>query len=149
MQRDVDVWKFVSIISNDCETFDFKFESRQETAEFIVGLSQACELVGHKDFSGTTNITFVKMLLIKAKLGMMAKLQKCSLSGLFARAVFLTAQETLAESTFFEKKVKYEALHALLATCLNYSVRLYADEKQDYMRLKEQIESMLKVDLTN
>ena len=36
-----------------------------------------------------------------------------------------------------------------MATCLNYSVRLYADEKQGYMKLKEQIESILKVNLAN
>ena len=89
------------------------------------------------------------MILLKAKLKKMAKIRKTSLAGLYARAIFITVSESLAERTFFEKKVKYETLNALHATCISYSVRLYPKEKAKFSALKFELESLLKIDLTD
>ena len=44
----------------------------------------------------------VNRLLIKAKLNKMARVKKLKLSGLLARALFLSASDLLPEGTYYE-----------------------------------------------
>ena len=79
----------------------------------------------------------------------MAKLKGTSLQGLFARAIFLTAQEKFAEESFYMKKLKFQTLQSLLGSCAHYSARVFDDEKQGYTRLQQELQDILQVDLDN
>ena len=79
----------------------------------------------------------------------MAKLKGTSMQGLFARAIFLTAQEKFAEESFYMKKLKFQTLQSLLGSCAHYSARVFDDEKQGYTRLQLELQDILQVDLDN
>lgn len=97
MENDPDQWKYISLVAEKCQTYEFKFFSRADAAEFVIAVSQACSLLQDSKFVGVTNRSFVSMLLIKAKLKRMAKNIKTNVLGLFARAIFLTVQERFSE----------------------------------------------------
>ena len=90
IEEDVDQWKYISLVANSCQTYDFKFHSKADTTEFVIAISQACSLLRDSNFVGVTNRSFVNRLLIKCKLKRMAKNIKTNIPGLFARAIFLT-----------------------------------------------------------
>ena len=76
-----------------------------------------------------TDVRCLNKLLLGAKLSQMAKLRGTNIPGLFIRALFLTAQESLAENSKADQLAKYEKLTGLLASCCKLQVRLYVDEK--------------------
>ena len=122
MREDLDQWKYVSLMAKPGQTYDFKFEKRDDVCEFIVAISQACTLIpirhkpGQRDhrFIGVTNRKFISVMLLKTKLRGIARIKNTTIHGLFARAIFLTIQQKLTENSFFEQKIKYETLHFLL-----------------------------------
>ena len=124
MKSDPDQWKYLSLVTDNCHTYDFKFRSRADVTEFVIAISHACSLLQGCNFVGVTNRSFVTILLIKAKLRRIAKNIKTNVAGLFARAIFLTVQERFSEGNFYEKKIKYETLTFLIGTCMSCSCRL-------------------------
>ena len=89
------------MITINGNTYDFKFSNRKDAADFIVAVSAAVGKV-NPNFIGVTNRAMVNRLLIKAKLNKMARVRKLKLSGLLARALFLSASDLLPEGTYYE-----------------------------------------------
>ena len=42
IQRDVDEWKYVSLVTKEHTSHDFKFYKRSDTIDFIIHVSKAC-----------------------------------------------------------------------------------------------------------
>ena len=113
-KKDPDVWKYLTLVTDEATTIDLIFTKLADTVNFITSLSQVMLDYEHRDsFVGLTNPNFVKMLLIKLKLQKMAQLRKISLHALFLRALYLSASSLLPEETFFEIKTKNEQLDHL------------------------------------
>lgn len=135
-------------MTENASTYDFKFEKRQDVADFIVAVSQAVRPT-KENFVGVTNHSLVRMILFKTKLAKIAKAEKMEMRGLLMRGIYRSASQLLPEDTLHLKCIKYQDLEELSRKCFLMSVQLTNDDREVHERLKAYIENMLNIDLDN
>ena len=124
IRTDVDQWKYMSLVSESGFCIDFMFQSRENVIDFLTTVTAVANSNKNTKFFGLSSHRAIKMLLVKTKLRKMASLNKTSITGLFMRAMFLRASETLPQGTFLEKKQKFSDLNALFCKCKTFKVNL-------------------------
>jgi len=103
---DTDQWKYISLVSDHKRTYNFKFSRRNDATDFIIAVSDAASAVNNQ-FFGHTSRAKINMMMLRLKLCKIAKLRETKLSGLFARALYLTAAQTLPETSVSQMKTKF------------------------------------------
>lgn len=86
--EDEDEWRYISLVTKDAATYDFKFAKLKDATEFIMTVSSTIQRLNKKHPRASHGA--VTMLLLRAKLEKMARKRKSSLHGLLSRALFLT-----------------------------------------------------------
>lgn len=97
----------MSLVSESGFCFDFMFKSRDDVVDFLTAVTAVANSNKNTNFFGMSSHRAIRMLLVKTKLRKMASQRKTSITGLFLRAMFLRASETLPQRTFLEKKQKF------------------------------------------
>ena len=67
MKKDVDEWKYLSLVTDNASTYDFKFSQRVDAVDLIVAVSESVAPINPR-YVGLTNHRLINILLIKAKL---------------------------------------------------------------------------------
>ena len=88
-------------------TYDLGFDSLNDVRDFIVAVSEAARHHS-RSFAGATSHSIVTMMLLRAKLKKMARLQRTSIGGLLARGIFNAVAQAWPEDTYEEIEAKHE-----------------------------------------